>query len=270
MKNHISTHLVKAPLALAACAFLDIASAHAASVLWSYQTVPDGLSGTSTSAVSYSTGYQTDPSFAGLAGSGGATYGLTSGGAANYYYAPNNTTYGGSGTSSGAGFSTVWQAATTSLFTGAGFTVALDTRGLADLTMSFSMRAASSLPAQGLASSNFATMEYSLNGGGSWTSLGLTSPTWPSGASGTAAYNAVSLDLSSVDAIENQSSVLLRYIFSPGTKTGSTTETLRMDNLVVNAVPEPSTAVLFGLAGCGVALFLRRARLLGRRAPERQ
>lgn len=49
------------------------------------------------------------------------------------------------------------------------------------------------------------------------------------------------------------------YLFGFGARTGGATETVRIDNLVITTVPEPTAALLAGLGGLGA--FLRRRRV---------
>jgi hypothetical protein len=72
-------------------------------------------------------------------------------------------------------------------------------------------------------------------------------------------FHLATFDLSSVTAIDNQSSVTLRLTFSGATTTAGSTN---LDNIQVTAVPEPAT-VLGGLLGLAGLCFHQRRRLRG-------
>ena len=97
------------------------------------------------------------------------------------------------------------------------------------------------------------------------TSSGFTGNQWAWSTDGTnftnigspivpaSSFAAINLDLSSVDAIENQAAVYLRYTLNGAT---SATGNNRIDNIQI--VPEPSAALL-GLGSFGLLLRRRRA-----------
>ena len=75
------------------------------------------------------------------------------------------------------------------------------------------------------------------------------------------AYNAFSLDLSGITALQNATDVKLRGIWSnDGSETiaGGTAPSVRMDNLEVTGVPEPASVAL--LVACAVAAIAARRR----------
>lgn len=129
------------------------------------------------------------------------------------------------------------------------FTLSLDTTGLTDLNIRMDIRSAES--GAGTRTEGFTSVEYSLNGGTDYTLIagippfGITSNN----------FNAYSIDLSALDAIENQANVLLQ--FSLPEQNNPNFSNVRIDNLLVTAVPEPASMVLVALAG-GTLLFRRR------------
>jgi hypothetical protein len=96
------------------------------------------------------------------------------------------------------------------------------------------------------------TLSYSTDGTNFTSFSTYTSPTDSN-------FHLATFDLSSVSAIDNQSSVTLRLTFTGATDNGST----NLDNIQVTAVPEPAT-VLGGLLGVAGLCFHQRRRILGR------
>jgi len=246
--------------AIFASSFIAVPAADAAVAYWSFQNTLAGASGSGTTDLTESSGFASAPTVSSNAGTGGnATTGTTTGGV-QYTSPVSNSIYAGTtiGTNNTAtGQSLTWstpQTANSSL-TGAYFTISLNTTGLTDLAIQFDIRAAtagSSVPAPGA----FSLMQYSLNGT-DWFSLGATSPTWAHLTS--TAWERESLNLSAADAIENQSNVLLRFTFEDsGVNTGAINMNIRLDNLIITAIPEPSSALL--ASGFPIALLLRRRR----------
>ncbi len=80
-------------------------------------------------------------------------------------------------------------------------------------------------------------------------------------SNGVAATNAISWDLSSIVAIENQSSVAFRFEFADKADTSGDGGNIRVDNLQLTAVaiPEPSSfALLAGALGLAIVMLRRR------------
>lgn len=125
---------------------------------------------------------------------------------------------------------------------GNGSFIAIDfsTMGLTDVVLTFATRGTSTGFDSGLWS-------YSTNG------IDFT----PSGVGNTArtasTFALATVDLSSVTAINNQASVTLRYTLD-GATSGSGNN--RIDNLQINAIPEPSISLFSALGG--LALLRRR------------
>lgn len=90
--------------------------------------------------------------------------------------------------------------------------------------------------------------QYSTDGGSSFTDFAsFASP---------AAFNVYTNDLTAVTAINGDSTVVFR-IYGLGATSGA--GTMRIDNLTIDAVPEPSTVLLVGMGVLGM-LALRRRR----------
>lgn len=180
-------------------------------------------------------------------------------GGLDYIDPATGTTWQSSGTSGAesVGYGLQWGSNNSQNLTGAGFTVTWDTTGLTDLMFRFDVRSAQSGSALG-APTSFSELNYRLNGTGAWTSVGATIlPTWL--VQGSWQADKV-VDLSAFDFLEGQGSLEIQFIFNGGPKDPELAgaHNLRIDNLLLTAVPEPESAGLFGLAALLVGARRRR------------
>jgi hypothetical protein len=122
-------------------------------------------------------------------------------------------------------------------------TAAFSTVGLQDVIVTFATRGTGT-------GFNSGTWSYSTDGSLFTAAPGNTATT-------STTYALATMDLSAIDAIENQPSVYLRYTLDGA---GSTSGNNRIDNLQINAteIPEPSTIGLLGLVGIVCAHAVRR------------
>lgn len=129
------------------------------------------------------------------------------------------------------------------------FTLNLDMTHLEDLKIRLDYRGTSSV-----GFTQFSAIEYSLNNGASYNSA-VSSPTLTMN-SNILNLTTSQLDFSSVGAIEDQSSVLIRFSM-PDVPSGNS---FRIDNLQIQAttIPEPGTLALVGVALAALLLFNRR------------
>lgn len=218
--------------ALILLTFFAVTSSRAAVLysFWSFDTFTSG-DGAFTTAVTAETMPGTPTiSYAGssLLSSGGSTF-----------TAFNGTTWTGSNGSATPGHSLGWSSGST----GNSFSITLDTTGLESLQVAMSIRSYTG----GLTS--FSSLEY--NTGSGFVSSGLSLSPFSTSTS----FVNYSLDLSSLTAINNQSSVTLRWTLASIPNNTS----VRIDNIQLSAstVPEPSALALFAL---GIGLFLLRRR----------
>lgn len=153
------------------------------------------------------------------------------------------TTWTGSGGSAAPGHSLTWNPGST----GNGFSLTFSTIDLRDIALRFDVR-----PGQasgGSAPTNFNTFTYNLGAGD--VAVGTLGPSFTAGT-----FNNVwSVDLSALDAIENQAAVTLTWTFDD--LASSPAESMRIDNIQAAAsVPAPA-ALSAGLVLLG-ALAMRR------------
>lgn len=251
----------KPALHLLATTAILAASSHisqGATAFWAFQTEADGSTGTNSLTANLNDGFASVSAVSTFLGGNGATN-ASSGGQTSYDF--NSTTYTGNGTSVSGGATRCigWQASSAATLTGAGFGFGLNTMGLTDLSLSFSVRSAtSSASTVGPAPTQFALIEYSIDGGDNWVDTGLAdSFTWSASTS----FNARSpvLSFSGITAIENQPDVMLRFVLGNTKLDGASgTIALRIDNLELNAIPEPTS--LSASAAAGLLLLVRRRR----------
>jgi hypothetical protein len=113
--------------------------------------------------------------------------------------------------------------------------------GLTDLMVSFATRGTGT-------GFNAGQWAWS-NDGASFTDIGGNTATTST------SFGLASVDMSAADAIEGDATVFLRYTLDGATTASGNN---RIDNLQLNAVPEPATLALFAAGGC--ALLMRRRK----------
>jgi hypothetical protein len=246
-----------------ACA-AAFSSAEAASVFWSFQTTQSGNTYNGpTSAVlgggsfTSNTGFAGTPTFTAIRGTGSGTVGAAGAGGATATDPNTGLVWEGGGTAA-PGNSIQWGSAAETDLAGAGFILGLNTTGLTDLVIGFDVRSNHSGGATG-APTGFSTVDYRINSG-EWISIPTTGmPTWQ--LQSTWQNDVPSIDLSGIDAIENQSNLELRFVFNGGPKNPTTAiHNMRIDNLLVTAVPEASSMALAAAGALGLAVRRRRWR----------
>lgn len=254
------------PILLTFCFSAAFHSADAASVFWSFQTSAAGgsYSGPTTAnpgAGSYTSnsGFLGTPSLQAIAGNSTV---VVSGFAGGVDFADPNTgtTWVGGGTSA-PGYTLNWGAGSTTStsLAGAGMILGLNTTGLSGLSVSFDVRSATSGSggSQG-APTGFSSISYRTDGG-AWIPLATSGPTW---SLSTSWQSRKELDLSSFEQLSNQANLELMLIFNAGAKSAETgiTHNMRIDNLLVTAVPEASSMALAAAGALGLAIRRRRGR----------
>lgn len=234
--------------------------AGAASVFWSFQNATDGSAGSgSKSDFTANNGFLGTPTVTQFKPATGPAASFGTGGASYTYGGAN---YQGSGSGVAPGFSMLWGTSQdpgttgTSALAGIGFTVSLNTLGLSDLAMRFDVRSATGNANSAVPPSKFSLIEYSYDGV-TWVDTGLAAGTGWAAASGTS-FEEETINFSGISQINNQADVRLRFTFQDGSvPSKDVTQNIRIDNLLITAVPEPSSLALLGF---GVAFVGSRRR----------
>jgi hypothetical protein len=118
----------------------------------------------------------------------------------------------------------------------------VSTTGVTDIKITFATRGTSTGFTIGLWS-------YSTDGGTSFTAAGL-----PNTATASTTFALATADFSGITAVENASNVIFRYTLDGATGASGNN---RIDNIQINAIPEPAAALLGALGGL---VLLRRRR----------
>ncbi len=252
------------------------AASPAASVFWSFQNSPNANSsnpnynGPATGSLSGGTatsvsGFLGSPDLTAIPGTAPLSVGNFAGGA-NYTDPATGILWegNGSGAATPVGQNLQWGSGNTiSTNAGAGFILSLNTVGLTDLSMRFDVRSAVAGASAG-AITGFSSVSYRLLPSDPWTVILATTPTWA--LSGNYTLDRA-IDLSSFDVLEGKESLELQFVFNGGAKTVGgpvdaptyPTHNMRIDNLLVTAIPEPGSVALAGLAAAGFLIRRRRA-----------
>lgn len=257
---------MKIPL-LFATFLVSVSQLEAAAVFWSFESSVDGT-GASRSAFTSNDGFAGTPSVALFSNNSPGPSASFGNGGASYTY--NGTTYVGSGNGNTPGHSMIWGTSQspggttgTLPLAGIGFTVTLNTLGLTDLAMRFDIRSATGSTARATPPSKFASIEYSLDGGAVWqTTTALTALATASGWNADAGvpFEQEAINFSGITELNNQSNLRLRFTFADGTvPTLDVTQNVRVDNLLITAVPEPASISLLGLGAAGLVIRRRRS-----------
>lgn len=236
---------MKLTAAIGAFSFLLLASSNAAVAFWAFQTDLAGTAGQSTP--NHVSGFPGEQSITKINGNASS---VNSGGQGTFNYEGQN--YLGSNGGTGDANSFGWNAGSTQNFTGSGFTLGLDLTGITDLSVEFSIRAAM-ISGATTPPSTFRLIEFSLNGN-DWTPLASNLyPTWTTNG----VWQRRTIDFTGIDEIEDQGSVEIRFFFTD-TANSIEASSIRIDNLLLTAVPEPSAALLLGFSA--LAVMSRRRR----------
>ncbi|AHF91440.1 hypothetical protein OPIT5_15645 [Opitutaceae bacterium TAV5] len=205
-------------------------TANAAAVFWSFDTQTDGL-GSYATAISAIDGFASASSVT-RTGTVQATNHL--GGAAFTDF--EDTFWAGSGGTVSPGHSLTWNGNSINN----SFSVTLNTTGLESINIRLDVRSAGTSPL-----SAFSSLTYAI-GGSEAVTIDTVDLTFATGSS----FGEWSADLSSIVAINNQSSVTLTWNIAtiPG---GAS---LRVDNLQITAAAIPEPATLASVLGGAVAL----------------
>jgi hypothetical protein len=230
-------------ISLALGALVAGASMTQAATVYAFWAVQTQTPGTEViTGVSGNVSATTFPGTVSITRTGTAT--LTGGGALSFTDFQGRT-WTGSGNQNTPGYSYGWGPGAT----GATLTVTVDLRNLQDFTLRMDVRSAGNNGA--VAPTAFSLIEYSLdniNFSNAATGAAL-------GFANDGAFNAFSLDLSSISAIEGQNNVRVRFTLP----TLPTDTSVRLDNVQISAqtVPEPTSFAVLML-GAGVFAMKRR------------
>ncbi|RYD36829.1 MAG: hypothetical protein EOP87_04740 [Verrucomicrobiaceae bacterium] len=236
------------PLSILLCVS---ASAGAATVQALFTAQTQGSSGGAVTGYSATVSANTFPVVPTLVKAGGASSGNQGNGGASSYTDFNGYTWTGDGgtASSGRSFNWISGAANNSI------TITLDMVGFQDLTIAIAIRSAADT---GTVVSAFSAIEYSVNGSAFTAAATGSALNFPTAGS----FGAFNLDLTSLAAIEDATSVQIRFSVPniPANETGVQFNTsVRLDNVLLTAqtIPEPSAAVSV-ISALGLLGLLRR------------
>jgi len=190
-------------------------SAESGAAFWSFDTLPDGA-GSAVDTITYQDGLSTNPVVS-QAGTGSA--GVVSGGASSFV-GPDGNIWLGSGDS---GHSLEWEPGS-----GNEFSIEISTLRQKDIRIRFDV--CSTAP------TNFTEITYDTGTGT------LPVPVSAPGFAADGQFHEWSIDLSSLDTIEEKSSVILAWKFKD--LAVSPAESLRIDNLVVSGTGEPESELV--------------------------
>lgn len=244
MKPHPFLVLIVALTVSAHGASTFTSSSAPAAAYWSFQTDASDTAWQST--ISRQQGFLGNPD---LTFSGTGVLGTGTNNGATFQY--DSKVYAGGGETRAAG----WQHTGTNPWVNdKNFILTLNTTGYTDLNIRFDARTAANPTPHTQAPSSY-TIHYSIDGGSNWVLATL-----PASWTANAAHQEVAVNFSSITDINNQADVRIRFTLDDGldtAPTASATRNVRVDNLLVTAVPEPSA---LALSLVGVLFGFRRQR----------
>ncbi|MCH8540796.1 MAG: PEP-CTERM sorting domain-containing protein [Opitutales bacterium] len=135
------------------------------------------------------------------------------------------------------------------------FEYRVDTTGFTDLNFSFAMDMDSTAP-------EWVTVSWKIGESGTLNTLDtIENPVDGEGDQVGFDWTAFSYDLSGETAVNDQSDLRFHFQFASDGAGSTTSDGTRMDNVLITAIPEPSTyAALFGLFALGMIVWRRRKR----------